>query len=163
MKLQNYYQFIFILLLIILIGCKDDKITDPQNNAEVVVKKSNIDYNQNSFKILFPDSSSLKNISTAYSSNYSEERKAKLIENMKAKVSKLGEDVIIIESILSKAGCNIPGEYILPTYAEKAKYDGKDVWLVQFTYGLGNPGFGHFKCFAFSIPNLDTLNYFGCK
>ncbi|HOD62088.1 MAG TPA: hypothetical protein PKG96_08310 [Bacilli bacterium] len=163
MKLRNHYQFISILLLIILIGCKDDKITDPQNNAEVVVKKSNTDYNQNSFKTLFPDSSSLKSISTAYSSNYSEERKAKLIENMKANVSKLGEDVNIIESILEKVGCNVSGEYILPTYAEKAKYEDKDVWLVQFTYGLGNPEFGHFKCFAFSIPNLDTLNYFGCK
>jgi len=82
---------------------------------------------------------------------------------MKANVSKLGENVNIIESILEKVGCNVSGEYILPTYAEKAKYEDKDVWLVQFTYGLGNPEFGHFKCFAFSIPDLDTLNYFGCK
>jgi len=163
MKLQNYCQYFFIFLFIILFGCKNDKITDPQNNAEVVVKISGIDYNQKSFRTLFPDSSSLKNISTAYSSNYSEERRAKLIDNMKNKVSKLGEDVKVIESILSKTGCTVSGAYILPTYAEKAKYEGKDVWMVQFTYGLGNSGFGHYKCFAFSIPNLDTLNYLGCR
>jgi len=163
MKHQNHYRIIFILLFIALIGCNHDKITTPENNAGVVVKVSNTDYDQNSFHTLFPDTSSLKSISEAYSSNYSEERRAKLLENMKADIISLGEDVKVFEGILSNSGCNNSGEYILPTYAEKAKYEGKRVWLVQFIYGFGTPSFGHYKCFAFSIPNLDTLNYFGCK
>lgn len=163
MKLKNGSLIFFLLLLIPLSGCKDDKITSPQSNADVIVKLSGTDYNQNSFKTLFPDTASLKNINTAYSNNYSEERKTELLSNMKIKVKELGEDVTVIEKILARAGCNMSGVYILPTYAEKAKYNGKDAWLVQFTYGLSSPDFGHFKCFALSIPDLDTLDYVGCK
>jgi hypothetical protein len=163
MKLKNSYLIFFLLLLIPLYGCKDDKITSPQSNAEVVVKVSGTDYNQNSFNTLFPDTASLKYISTAYSNNYSEERRTKLINDMKSKVRALGEDVAVIENILTRAGCNMSGVYILPTYVEKAKYNGKDAWLVQFTYGLSSPDFGHFKCFALSIPDLDTLDYAACK
>jgi hypothetical protein len=163
MKFQAYYLILFSFLLILLGGCKDDKITTPQNNTDVIVKVSNTNYNHNSFKTHFPDSASLHNISSAYSYNYSWERKAELINGMKIKVTALGEDVTVIERILTTTGCNISGAYILPTYAEKAKYEDKDVWVVQFTYGLGNPVFEHFKCFAYSIPNLDTLDYTGCK
>ncbi|HPI38505.1 MAG TPA: hypothetical protein PK397_11235 [Ignavibacteriaceae bacterium] len=163
MKRQKIYSIIFIFLLFVPAGCNEDKITDQQSNARVVVKVSDTDYNQNNFTTLFPDTSSFNSISRAYSNNYTEVRRAKLIENMKADILKLGEDATLIESILSKTGCSIRGEYILPTYAEKAKYEGKDAWLVQFIYGFGYPEFGHFKCFAFSVPDLDTLMYFGCK
>jgi hypothetical protein len=163
MKLLAYYLALFSFLLILLCACEENKITDPQNIDEVVVKVSNTDYNLNSFRAHFPDSASLHNISTAYSNNYSEERKAGLISNMKSKVTALRQDVTIIEQILTKTGCNMPGKYILPTYAEKAKYEGKDAWLIQFTYGLGNPRFGHYMCFVFSIPNLDTLKYITCR
>jgi hypothetical protein len=163
MKLQAYYLILFSFLLILLSGCEENKITDPQNVNGVIVKVSNTDYNLNSFRAHFPDTTSLHNICTAYSNNYSEERKAELITNMKGKVAALGQDVTIIEQILTRTGCNTPGEYILPTYAEKAKYESKDAWLIQFTYGLGNSGFGHYKCFVFSIPNLDTLHYITCR
>ena len=165
MKTKILSMSIILLSLLINNGCKEDKSTNTADNstAIVVVKTSNTNYSQESIHRLFPDSASLAIISSAYSTNYSEERRAALIATMKKEVSELGEDVTVIDTILTRAGCNSSGEYILPTYAEKAKYNGIDAWLIQFTYGLGNSGFGHYKCYAFSVPSLDTLNYVGCK
>ena len=156
---------IFFLFLLLNNGCKEDNSTNIANNstADVVVKVSNTNYSQESFRQLFPDSASLAIISSAYSTNYSEERRTALIATMKNKVSELGENVTVIDTILTRAGCNSSGEYILPTYAEKAKYNGVDAWLIQFTYGLSNSQFEHYKCYALSVPSLDTLNYVGCK
>jgi hypothetical protein len=163
MKPIAFTSGLLLLVSFSLAGCSD--ITSPggADDVEVTVKVSNTNYDQASFRDLFPDSSSLRSISIAFNSNYSERRRTALVVNMLAKVSAMGEDVVIVDTILTRACCKTPGEYILPTYAERAEYNGKRAWLVQFTYGLSGPQFGRSKCFAFSIPNLDTLNYIGAR
>ena len=76
---------------------------------------------------------------------------------MRTEVSKLGEDLNTVENVLELTGCKLNNEFVLPTYAEKAKYDNQDVWLFQLTYGLGNSNFGRSKCFVFNSNNFDTL------
>ncbi len=162
MKASTISIGLVFLFLFLSNGCKKDESTNTGDNfatSDVVVKVTNTNYSQDSFNLLFPDIASLTMIRSAYSTNYSEERRATLVAAMKKKVSDLGEDTTIVETILTHAGCNSSGEYILPTYAEKAKYNGVNAWLIQFAYGLGNPGFGHYKCYALSLPSLDTLNY----
>lgn len=129
-----------------------------------VVKVTQNDYDKNSFMKSFPDTVSLNLIATAYSNNYySENIKTLLNCYMQEQVKKLGQDVKIFEKIQTLSGCNVANEYILPTYAEKAKYNGKDVWIIQVAYGLSSPALAHFKCYAFGIEKLDMLDYFGCK
>jgi len=155
---SNSFLFLFLL---IAYGCS----TEPEENitAKPVVKKTSVNYNQETFSTYFPDTISLQNISRAYSNNFSEESRKALIDYMKGEVIKLGEDVNIFDNILSQTGCKLNGEYLLPTYAEKAKFENQDAWIFQVTYGLGGPNFEHYKCFAFSVENLDTLAYKGCK
>jgi len=154
----------FFVLFLFVIAC-NDKSTEPQDDitTKPVVKKSSVNYSEKSFNISFPDTNSLNSISKVYSNNFSEEIRNKLIEYIKSEVAKLGEDVNIFDNILSCTGCNISGEYLLPTYAERAKYDGEEALIFQLTYGLGEPNFGHFKCFAFSVANLDTLAFKQCR
>ena len=163
MKPTTFVSSVLLLLLFPFAGCNNHASQNGEDNVEVTVKVSTTDYNQDTFGQLFPDSISLHNISFAFGNNYTEQRRTRLVVNMLAKVSALGEDIMIVDTILTRASCKTPGEYVLPTYAERAKYSGREAWLVQFTYGLGNPAFGRYKCFAFSIPDLDTLMYIAAR
>ncbi|HEX2869536.1 MAG TPA: hypothetical protein VHO03_21005 [Ignavibacteriales bacterium] len=167
MKICFYSLSIFLASFFILsfTGCSE-RSTEANDLIPVkpVVKVSNVNYTRDSFYHLFPDSASLKNIGTAYSGNkYSEEVKKALNDYMRQQVRILGEDSKTFDRMISLSGCSITGEYVLPTYAEKAKYNGQDCWIFQITTGLGAPAFGHFKCFAFGLEKPDTLAYVGCK
>lgn len=164
MKNINVLSSLSVFIVFIILGC-NEKSTEPKDviTAKPVVKKSSVNFTAQSFNTLFPDSITLKNISTAYSNNYSEALWENLLEYMKGEVTKLGEDVTVFDNVLSQTRCKLSGEYLLPTYAERAKYEGKEVWLLQITYGLGEPNFAHYKCFAISVVNLDTLAYVGCR
>ena len=155
---------LLVSLSFIFLVC-NDKPTEPSETitAKPVVKKTSINYDQVSFIHLFPDTASLNSISTSYTNNYTEELRCKILDYMKGEVDKLGEDVNIFDSILNITGCKQSGGYMLPTYAEKAQYENQDAWVFQVTYGLGEPNFGHFRCFVFSAASLDTLIFIQCR
>lgn len=152
-------------LILSLLNFCNENATESNNEitAEPVVKVSSTNYNLQTFIEVFPDTVSLAKISRAYSNHYSEDIKKHLIVFMRSEVSKLKEDPDEFIKIVSLSGCNTAGEFVLPTYAEKAYYENQEAWIFQITYGLGGPGFGHFKCFVFGTANLDTLTYFGCR
>ena len=149
---SNCLFFVFILFAS---GCT----TETENNitALPVVKKTSVNYDSTTISNYLPDLNSLNSISNAYSNNYSEEIKTKLVSYMRGEVTKLGEDLNVFDNILGLTGCKNGNEFVLPTYAEKSKYKNQDVWLFQLTYGLGNSNFGRSKCFVFSCNNCDTL------
>jgi hypothetical protein len=144
--------FLFLLLVPACTTETEDNIT-----ALPVVKKTTVNYDSTTISNALPDLNSLNSISNAYSNNYTEEIKTKLLSYMRGEVSKLGEDLNIFDNVLSLTGCKIGNEFVLPTYAEKAKYENQEVWLFQLTYGLGNSNFGRSKCFVFNCNNFDTL------
>jgi hypothetical protein len=144
---------ILIGLFLLIITCCSDNISDSENIffAKPVVKKTYSNYTKDSFTNSFPDNSSLQFISNAYTNNFNENIRIQLLDYMKEEVSKLGEDVSIFEKILNKAHCYDKEGYLLPTYAERAKYENKEVWILQTAQGLSEPVFSHYKCFVFGI------------
>jgi len=159
-KLIAFDSLLFLFLLFVL-GCtteSEDNIT-----SGPVVKKTLVNYTHETFRTSFPDTSSLHNISKTYSNNYSEDKRNQLLDYMRREVSKFGEDPNVFENVLSRTGCKLTGEYVLPTYAERAKYENQEAWIFQITVGLGEPVFGRCKCYALSLPNLDTLAYIGTR
>ncbi len=164
---MNRLFLIYILLLLIIPsapGCGDSS-TDAASDlpAKPVVIKSSLNYTAYSFNSRFPDTASLNSFSRAYSDNYSEDVRNKILDYMRSEAAKLGENVNILDRVLSVTGCKSTGEYILPTYAERAVFENREVWILQLAYGLGVPSFGHFKCFALSLANLDTLALVQCR
>ena len=149
-----------LLSVCLLVGCDDLGV---QEDADVIVTVSAKDYDATSFKQLFPETTSHKIIASAFSANYSDERRTNLSKRMLARIAVLGENPRFVDSILTRHGCRESGAFILPTYAERARFNGKDVWLVQFIYGLGVPSFSHYACYAYSIPDLEQLYYIGCR
>jgi hypothetical protein len=156
--------FLFLLISTLLFNCSDN-ISDQENTffAKPVVKRSNTNYTEDSFTNSFPDNSSLQFICDAYTNNFTEEIRIELFDYMKNEVTKLGEDVLVFENILEQTNCNEKGLYLVPTYAERAQYENREVWIFQLTFGLDKPVFGRARCFVFGIPNLDTLNYIGTR
>ena len=152
MKIFIALCFLFLLLVPACTTESEDNIT-----ALPVVKMTTVNYDSTTISNALPDLNSLNSISNAYSNNYTEEIKTKLLSYMRGEVSKLGEDLNIFDNVLSLTGCKIGNEFVLPTYAEKAKYENQEVWLFQLTYGLGNSNFGRSKCFVFNCNNFDTL------
>ena len=160
---MNPQHIVFAAVLLsgcLLVGCDDFGVHE---EVDVIVKVSAKDYDAVSFEQLFPKTTSHKVIASAFSTNYSDERRANLTQRMLARVAVLGEDPRFVDSILTRHDCKVPGAFILPTYAERAHFNGKDVWLVQFIYGLGGPSFSHHACYAYSIPELEQLCYIGCR
>jgi len=152
------------LLLIYFAGCSE-KLEGPETGitAIPVVKITSTNYTAATFAATFPDTTTLNSITQAYTNNYSEAIRLQLIGLMKSKVAKLGEDVNLFDSVIANTGCNQSDKFVLPTYAERAKYEGNDVWILQLTYGINAPNFGHYKCFALDIEHLDTLVYLACR
>ena len=144
-----------IAFMLFALGCTTE--TEEDITALPVVKKTSINYDSTTISNALPDLNSLSNITNAYSNNYSNEIRTKLLSYMRGEVSKLGEDLNVFNNILTLTGCKNENEFVLPTYAEKAKYENSDVWLFQLTYGLGNSNFGRSKCFVFSCNNYDTI------
>ena len=153
-----------VLFLFLILGC-NEKSTEPIGDitAKPVVKNSSVNYDQELFYYSLPDTISLHNMREAYSNNYSEEIREELIEYIISEVNTLGEDAEVFDNILSQTGCNLIGEYLLPTYAEKAMFENQEAWIIQLAYGLGNTSFAHYKCLAFGVENLDTLAYKSCR
>jgi hypothetical protein len=163
MKSKIALRGVLLFLSFLILACNDNITSSDEITAKPVVIKTNVNYDLQSFNTAFPDTVSLNNISRAYSNNYTEELRNKILDYMKEEVSRLGENVNTFDRILSATGCRDNVGYILPTYAEKAQYENREAWVFQITYGLNFSDFGHSKCFVFDAATLDTLTYKQCR
>jgi hypothetical protein len=74
MKSKIILNSILVFSLIVILAC-NEKSTEPYDNltAKPIVKKTSINYEEESFRKTCPDTNSLNNINIAYSNNFSEE------------------------------------------------------------------------------------------
>ena len=155
----------YIILFILSIQSCKDKSTDPYEDILVkpIVEKTSTDYTPELFRSSFPKMELLHEIGEAYKNSYSEAVKNQLINYMKSQANKLGENSEIFNECMEVTGCNNSNSISLPSYAEKAKYEGKDVWIIQLVWGMMPSDLGHYKCFAISTDDKDTLDFKRCK
>jgi hypothetical protein len=161
-----------VFLIFFIQNCKN-KSTDPNDDVTVkpyanitvkpIVEKTSTDYTQELFRLSFPKMELLKEVGEAYKNNYSEAIKNELINYMKKQVDSLGESGEIFSDCMEVTGCKDIYSISLPCYAEKAKYEGNDVWIIQLVWGMMPLDLGHYKCFAISTNNKDTLDFKRCK
>jgi hypothetical protein len=152
------------LLLIIFIGCSANS-TEPEDELTVkpIVVKISKNYDEQLFNSSFPQNDILKNMSEAYKNNYSENIKMKLVDYVALKVKSFGENEEVFLECFKLSGCKNVNSISLPTYVEKAKYNGEDSWIIQLSWGVESSDLGHYKCFAIGINSKDTLYYARCK
>ncbi len=164
MKYITAYIFAATVLLCVISGCKDAS-TGPQTSLTElpVVTKTSSDYTLESFERSFPHSEILTAMSKAYAHKCSDEVREALIDYMKKEAADLGEDASMFDALLTLSGCRDGEGLVLPTYAERARFNGQEAWIIQVAWGYDAADFGHFKCYAFGIANKELLATYGCK
>lgn len=152
------------MLLIFILGCSDNS-TEPidEHIVNPIVVKTSINYDEQLFNSSFPQNDILNKISEAYKNHYSEKIKINLIDNVVIIVESLGENEETFLDCFELTGCFDANSISLPTYVEKAKFNGEDAWIIQLSWGVESSDLGHYKCFAIGINSKDTLCYAQCK
>lgn len=164
MKKIIMFVALLFLLLVIIFSCSDNAI-DPIDDISVkpTVKITSTDYDEQLFNSLFPKNDILIKISDAYRATYSHDIKVKLIDYVSQKVESLGENEDTFIECFKLSGCQEDNSISLPTYIEKANFNGLESWIIQLTWGVESSDLGHYKCFAIGINSKDTLYYSRCK
>ena len=153
-----------LLLFTIIYGCNDNS-TNPEVNITVkpTVKITSTNYDEELFNSSFPQNDILNEISDAYKSSYSNDTKAKIIDYVTERVELLGENKYTFLECFELTGCNNENSISLPTYIEKAIFNGEDSWIIQLAWGFEPSDLGHYKCFAIGIESKDTLYFTRCR
>jgi len=164
--MKNIWAYIVAstVVLCVISGCKDAS-TGPQTSLTTlpVVTKTSSDYTPESFERSFPQTEILTAMTKAYAHKCSDEVREALIDYMKKEAADLGEDVSGFDALLTLSGCRDSEGLVLPTYAERARFNGQEVWIIQVAWGYDAADFGHFKCRAFGLTLHDQLAYVGCR
>ncbi len=163
--MKNSTLIIFVISS--LLSCTGTGIVDPPFSFDLdqapIVLKTDRNYSEDEFRTSFPDTISWKAMRAAYDNNFNNKDRQEILSYIIWEAENVGEDGNIIKSILQQTGCYETDGFLLPTFAERTKYEDVDVWIIQIIRGNGKPVFSHFKCFAISSSGLDTLAYTGCR
>ena len=158
--ISNFLIFLFISFLS---GCDSLTESDEDLPAKPIIKKTSTNYTQQLISSTFPKTEIHEKMNQAYSGKYSEDMRQDLLEYIKKEISGLGESVGEFDEILKKSGCDDQNLLAIPTYAERAKYENEDAWILQIANGLNSQSFEHYKIFVFSLDSSDTLFYEACR
>ena len=85
-----------------------------------------------------------------------------IIRSMKKQAKELGEDPELLEDCIKATGQIQPGLVRLPCVAEKAKYNGTDVWIIVFTWGFNARDLGHDRDYVIDIESKEILRFQTC-
>ncbi len=164
---NSIFNAIVLFAIVLGAGCQDKKesISNPEPPLEVraTVIITEADYDSSYFRRSHLDTASFNMIVREFNREYSDLRKSQLIDGVLTDVASLGENPELMRTLLERFTSDVETERVIPTYAERARYGGREAWLMEFTYSLGTGGFGHYLHYAFSIPELDTLYAVGCR
>ncbi len=171
---------VLTLPLCLLIGCQTEFSLNPSNNlvlpqrpvgddisvvegAHPVVRLSQTDYTEAAVRSSVPDTAQLRLFGNAYGGKYSDSLKQSLVEYVDQMVQLLGGSVVEVQKCLEGTGQLTSGLVSLPMSAERARYQGKEAWLFQFTWGFTPADLGHYRCFVMDAATADTLLFITCR
>ncbi len=117
-----------------------------------------------------PNSVPYQDIHDRFAGNYtganlSVEMRDELTDRMAELAEGLGEDGEILKLAIKETYSDLSARpYRIPTYAEKAHYNGEDIWALAFNRCNGfEDGIGHFDLFFVSIPVIEAIYVGGCN
>ena len=157
---------LFFLLTLVLIGCqKDNPVTTEQSQLpelpKVVVTQSN--YVELDIQSRVPDTTYKNKCSSMYRDNLTDSSKKYVVNVLLQKVRLLNQDTSVVSGCLNATGQLKDGVISVPYYAERAKYQSKDCWIIEFAWGLNSNDLNHHRCFVMDVATKDTLLFITCR
>jgi hypothetical protein len=166
---------VLVLAASLVVGCNSDLFTDvasqfsgslfPAQDTTVRpwVTLGQTDYTKETLQSRVPDSTMFHRFQAAYGGKYTDSLKASLVSWVASRVEALGGNRAEVERCLQATNQTHAGTITLPTVAERARFEGKPVWVFQFIWGMSPDDLGHYRCFVIDAATADTLHYITCR
>lgn len=128
-----------------------------------VVRVTGNNYEQPDIQARVPDTVLFHSFIRAYNGLYSDDLKRQLILSMQSAVQSLGLSQQEFLASLKATGQTSAGVVSLPYLAERARYEGEESWIYEFTWGVSADDLEHRRCFVMDAANADTLLFLTCR
>ncbi|MFH0991803.1 MAG: hypothetical protein V1799_17480 [bacterium] len=161
MKLNVYF-----FLTLITLGCqKDNPVTteQPQLPELPLVKVTQSNYTEPDIQSRVPDTTYKNKCCSMYNNHLTDSSKKYVVTVLLQKALYLNQDTSIVSECLKATGQLRDGILSVPYFAERAKYQSKECWIFEFTWGLSSNDLGHYRCFVIDVAAKDTLLFITCK
>lgn len=161
-------MFLGVSLSYLLVSCRNQAISEPgEVNVDVMtalpaVTISGTDYTKASLQAGFANSEIHDRFNKAYSSIYTSSLQESMIELISIKVKDLGGDGDNFKACLNSIN-NIKDKNYLPCVIESAKFEGKDVWILEFNWGYRSGGLGHIAYCVVEKSSQNVVYWESCK
>ena len=162
---------VFLAVWAVLLSCEKHANPvgmDPNTGLAVppVVQMTNSDYDGDGMFRAFWDTDAWKAFSKAYNGKYSDGLRDSVIAEMRHLAQKLWLDPDRLESCIRATGeIRQDGLAVLPCLAERARFLGKDVWIVVFVWGMRSlpTDMVHVRYYAVDLHAREVLHFKTCK
>jgi len=129
---------------------------------EVVLTQTN--YLPNTIHTILPTRGRLQKFAQAYAGNYSESLKQSLAAYAEQQACVLGLSRTEFARCLAATGQQDPSAIALIYRAERARYDLRDCWVLEFACSHSDPAsLGHYRCFVIDVATYDVLLSITCR
>ena len=158
------WRMVALLLACLAPACVENPADDGSpSDVLPVVRETRFDYGEADIRARLPDTLLLHECVRSYAAVYSERLKETFFNRMSQKVVLLGLDALKFLQCIEATGQQTPEVISLPYLGERATYEGRECWILEFTWGLSKEDLGHFRCFVMDIATCDTLYYLTCR
>lgn len=166
------------LLVCLLIGCQTELSLDPSSDLGLphptengpmgtdpnpLVLLGQKEYTEATVRSSVPDTALFRAFCSAYLNEYTDSLKQFLVGDIGLRTELAGGNRAEMQKCLEATGQLKNGLVSLPFFAERARYQGKDAWLFQFTWGFTPGGLGHYRCYVMGAASADTLLFITCR
>jgi hypothetical protein len=159
-------SFVLLMTIILVLGCHKDNplVSEPPQLPEiphVVVSQSN--YLAADIQSRVPDTTYLNKCCSLYRFAVTDSLKGYVANVLIQKAQLLNQDTLIVSQCLDATGQFKTDVMSLLYFAERAKYESKECWIFEFSWGIDSSGIGHYRCFVMDTSTKDTLLFITCR
>lgn len=155
-----------ILLLVVVLNCHKYSPTEPKVELTVFpeVRMSDFNYDDTGIELTFWNDSTWRSFTHAYNGKFSSELVELIVDNMRKQAEALFLDPDVLDScIYGNPEMQGNASVFLPCVAERAKYQGQDVWVIIFAWGFDVDDLGHIWIHVMDLYAYKSLHYLKCR
>jgi hypothetical protein len=161
----------FILLLLFLGFCSKETVTDPTGNTLLLpelpeypkVTSTDSNYTESAIRLRVPDTTGCNKFVRTYRNKNIDSLKNLLFDAILYTVDSLQLSTDEFRRTIDATKQFEKGVVSLPYLAERAKYENKQSWIYEFTWGVDSCDLGHYRCFVIDTSTKDTLLFITCR
>jgi hypothetical protein len=128
------------------------------------VRVSDNEYYENTTGETFWEPPIWERFENEYAGRFSVRLQQECVSSMKDQAKDLGQDPTVLERCIDACGEFDEPEYhvSLPCLAERARFNGTEVWIIVYIWGMDTNDLGHIRYFVVDIETREILQFETC-